>query len=96
MSTPISPSSTVVAVSDHVSSDLAGEEIILDLNDQTYYGLNEVGADVWDLISSPHRVTEICDELENKYAVDPEVLEQDVLDLLTDLHEHGLIQVVSA
>jgi hypothetical protein len=93
MSDDISPSATVVATSDHVSSDLAGEEIILDLKDDTYYGLNEVGADIWTLLDAPRRVTDICSELQEHYDVEREVLENDVVDLLSEMHERGLIRV---
>jgi hypothetical protein len=93
MSDDISPSATVVATSDHVSSELDGEEIILDLEDGTYYGLNEVGADVWALLDAPRRVTDICGELEEDYDVERDVLETDVLDLLSEMHERGLIRV---
>jgi len=91
----VSPSSTVVAASDHVSSDLADEEIILDLEGGTYYGLNEVGAQVWALVSTPRPVAEICTELERRYDVEREVLERDVVDLLSEMQEHGLVRVVS-
>lgn len=93
MSDNISPSATVVAAPDHVSSELAGEEIILDLEDGTYYGLNEVGADVWALLDDPCRVSGICEELHEKYDVGQQVLENDVVDLLSKMHERGLIRV---
>lgn len=93
MSDDISPSATVVATSDHVSSELDGEEIILDLEDGTYYGLNEVGADIWALLDAPRRVADICGELHGAYDVEREVLERDIVDLLSEMHERGLIRV---
>jgi hypothetical protein len=95
MSNSISFSSTVVASSEHASSNLAGEEVILDLSEGTYYGLNQVGTDVWELLSSPCRVEEICTKLEGKYEVEHEVLKHDILHLLEEMHEEGLIRIVS-
>jgi hypothetical protein len=95
MSDNVSPSTTVAATSGHISSDLAGEEIILDLAEGTYYGLNEVGADIWALLSSPRRVSDICAKLEEEYDVERDVLERDVVDLLSEMHERGLVRVVS-
>jgi hypothetical protein len=92
----VSSSDTVVATSGHISSEIAGEEVILDLEDGTYYGLNEVGADVWNLASSPHRVDDICAVLTDEYDVERKVLKRDVVDLLADMRKHGLIRVVSA
>jgi hypothetical protein len=93
MADDISLSTTVVATSDYVSSELEGEKIILDLESGTYYGLNEVGADVWALLDAPRRVTEICGELHEHYDVEREALETDVVDLLSEMREHGLIRV---
>lgn len=78
-----------------MSSTVDNEEVILDLSNGTYYGLNEVGAEVWAMISSPRPIPEICSALEEKYDVERDVLEEDVLDLLADMHEHDLIRVVS-
>lgn len=95
MSNPVSSSSTVVASSEHASSNLAGEEVILDLSDGTYYGLNQVGTDIWKLLSSPRQVEEICTELNAEYDVEREVLKRDVIHLLEEMHEEGLIRIVS-
>lgn len=84
----------VCATSDHVSSDLAGEEVILNLANGTYYGLNEVGSQIWTLVQTPQSVNEICTELQETYDVDPDVLDQDVRALLAELHEAELIEVV--
>ena len=50
MNGKVTEHSTVVAVQGQVSSDLGGEVAILDLNAGMYYGLDEVGVRVWDLV----------------------------------------------
>jgi hypothetical protein len=50
MNRELSERSTVVAVRDQVSSDLGGEVAILDLTGGMYYGLDAVGARVWELV----------------------------------------------
>ena len=89
----ISESSTVVAVSDQVSSDLGGEAVILSMKTGIYHGLNEVGAKVWDLIEQPKTVKEIQELIVEKYEVEPEVCHNDLLVLLKDLQAAGLIEV---
>ena len=89
----IVPSSTVRVAADQVSCELDGEAAILDLKQGIYYGLNPVGATVWALISEPRSVAEIHRALLAQYDVTPEQCERDLLELLGDLAERGLIRV---
>jgi hypothetical protein len=52
----ISVDSTVMTAKDQVSSDLGDEVAILDLKGGTYYGLDAVGARIWNLIQKPRTV----------------------------------------
>jgi hypothetical protein len=49
----VSRTSTARATRDQVSSDLKGEVAILDLKAGVYYGLDAVGARVWELLQGP-------------------------------------------
>jgi hypothetical protein len=89
----ISPESIVFASKDQISCDLAGEAAILELKSGTYFGLDEVGAVVWNLIAQPRRVTEIRDVLLERYDVEADRCGRELIDLLGALHERGLIQV---
>lgn len=80
-----------VASRDHLSCDLAGEAVILDLTTGTYYGLNEVGARVWELLKEPRTVEEVRDLLVSEYEVDPVRCERDVQELIEDLVQRRLI-----
>ncbi|MBK9713266.1 MAG: lasso peptide biosynthesis PqqD family chaperone [Kouleothrix sp.] len=89
----LSNDSIVVVSPDQVSSDLAGEVVMLNLKNGTYYGLDEVGAHVWALIQEPRAVAAIRDSILAEYDVEPERCEQDLLALLGDLADNGLIEV---
>ncbi len=93
MSERMSNDSIVVAVEDQVSSDLGGEVAILDLKVGVYYGLDEVGARVWELIQEPRAVGDVRDILIEEYDVEPERCERDLFALLERLAEQGLIEV---
>lgn len=88
-------SSLVVATTEHVSSNLAGEEVILDLASGTYYGLNEVGTAVWKLLVTPRRVADVCTHLQVEYDVAADALEHDVLALVNDMHRRHLVRLVA-
>jgi hypothetical protein len=89
----LSVDSTVVAAESQVSSDLGGEIAILELKSGAYYGLDDVGAQVWQLIQDPKRVSEIRDALLEEYEVEPERCERDLIALLGRLADKELIEV---
>ena len=88
--------STVVALKDALSSDVGGETVILHFSAGTYFGLDEVGTRVWQLVQQPCTVREIRDRLLEEYEVDPARCEESVIRLLSDLAEHGLVTVDAA
>jgi len=83
----------VTATQGQISSDLAGEAVILDLTSGVYYGLNEVGAKIWHLIQQPQTIQAIQHNLLQEYDVDPEVCTQDLLQLLQELQAAGLVNL---
>jgi hypothetical protein len=85
--------SVVVASRDQVSSDLAGESVILDLSSGTYYGLDNVGHRIWHLLQEPRTVAQIVSTLLQEYDVEPERCREDVLALLRRLVDKRLIEV---
>lgn len=89
----ISTESIVVASSNQVSSDLAGEAVILDLDSGTYYGLDAVGLRVWNLVKEPRTVAQIVSAIVAEYEVDRGRCEKDLLALLDRLASNGLIEV---
>ena len=92
----ISTSSIVVASGDQISSDLAGEVVMLNLKNGTYYGLDAVGARIWELIQEPRPVAAVRDVILEEYEVEPERCEGDLLALLGELAAAELIEVRDA
>ena len=87
-------SGDVVAVAqDLVSADLEREAVILNLKDGVYYGLDPMGARIWNLIQQPRSVNEIIETLLEEYEVDPQRLSNDLLGLLKEMAARGLIEV---
>lgn len=93
MKEQITASTTIAVGGDQVSCDLGGESAILNLGNGMYYGLNAVGARVWELIQEPKQLSEVRDVITAEYEVEPARCEQDLVDLLLEMSEQGLIQV---
>jgi hypothetical protein len=89
----VSVDSSVVAAKDQISSDLGGEVAILDVKTGTYYGLDDVGARIWNLIHEPKNVEEIQEVLVKEYEVMPDRCQRDLLALLQRLADEDLIEV---
>ena len=78
---------------DVVFAPLEGGAVLFDKSDGTYYGLNVVGARVWELLSPGiESVDAICGTLQAQYRdADPGELRNDVRELLDELASFGLV-----
>ena len=93
MSITISERSVVVAAKDQVSCDLAGEAAILNIKSGVYYGLDPVGARIWNLMQEPRAVGEIQNTITGEYDVEPDQCARDLVNLLEKLLAEGLIEL---
>lgn len=82
------------AISRHaVFRDLDGEGVILDMGSGRYFGLNAVGARIWQLVEQHGGLRLVFNDLCREYEVSPDVLESDLLKLLTELEQARLVEV---
>src|SRR5215218_6741371 len=88
--------SCVVASDEQVSTSLGEETVILGMGDGVYYGLDAVGARVWELLATPRRVSDLVRTVVGEFDVAPEQCERDVLALLDDLAERRLVSEVAS
>jgi hypothetical protein len=95
MTTPRIPdSATIVAHPDLLANEFDGEVVLLNLRDGVYYGLEDVGLRIWQLLQQPIRVTSICQVLTSEFDVSPEDCLQDVRTLVDELASRGLVEIV--
>src|SRR5215212_8196102 len=91
----LAPDSVVVVSKSQLASDIGGETVILALTAGRYYGLDAVGARIWQLIQEPRAITDIRKTIVAEYEVDPERCEADLLQLLEQMAAAGLVEVRS-
>lgn len=85
------------SVPDHVlCQQLEEEAVLLDLETECYFGLDEVGARMWVLATSSATIQEAYDALVQEYEVEPEVLRRDLIELVGELHDAGLVVLEGA
>jgi hypothetical protein len=83
-----------VRVRDGVIAKMVGSEmVLLDYERGIYYGLNPVGARVWQLVAEGEAVDRIIEQLAGEYDVGREALAADVATLLRELEAKELIRL---
>jgi hypothetical protein len=92
----ITADSWVSITPNQVSTELGNETVILGVEAGRYFGLNEVGARLWALMQQPTSVSALWEQLAAEYEVGREELQRDVLELLAELEQQGLIHVQAA
>jgi hypothetical protein len=75
-----------------LSRQAGGEAVLLDLDSDQYYALNEVGTAVFGLLSEGASFGAIIDALTARYDVAESQLASDVTSLLADLEGLGLVK----
>jgi len=88
---------TALHIPKNISFSVVGEDAFL-LNTQTnkYYGLEKVGARLWQLLTAGKSLKDAHEALLSEYEVAADQLEQDLFELLADMQKNGLIEIVEA
>lgn len=74
-------------------SDMAGEKVMLSIENGKYYNLGKVGGRIWELMSQPVTINSLVGQLVTEYEIEYEVCEGQVHAFLDNLVAEGLIQV---
>jgi hypothetical protein len=90
---PITAESIVSWSDAPVATEVDREVVLMNIGRGRCYGLGEAGSSVWRRLESPIRVDDLCRELMLEYAADADVLMKDVIALLEQMREEGLIRV---
>lgn len=75
--------------------ELDGESVLLNLQSERYFGLDEVGTRMWVALSRSESIQTAYEDLLSEYDVDAKLLHQDLESLIDKLVEHGLVEVSS-
>jgi hypothetical protein len=89
----ISPE-TRVRISPSVYARAFGDEIVLlDFGRGEYFGLDEVGAEIWRRIESGDAVSQIADRIVERYEVRREDALHDIVELVATMNERALVSI---
>ena len=89
----ISFTTIVCRSQDQVSTRVDDDTVMMSISKGMYYGLDDIGTDIWELIEEPCSVSTILDTLGGKYNVNKEKCKDELFDLLATLHNKSLIKL---
>ena len=85
------PSRRLEIPADVIFEVLDGEAVILNLKTGVYFSLNAVGTRIWKLIEEHGEIAKISETMLKEYEVQPEALDLDLQQVLSQLVEKGLV-----
>ena len=69
------------------------ETVLLNLETECYYGLDETGTRMWEVVTAAPSIERASEELLSEFDVEAELLRQHFSDLLGRLADLGLLRV---
>jgi hypothetical protein len=73
-------------------TNMDGETVLLDLSSGRYYTLNRVGSVIWEHCTGHHTISDIRAVLCDRFDVAPERALDDLVTLVNQLVQEGLLQ----
>jgi len=86
----------VVAAEQLLVQSVGGEAVLLDLETETYFGLNAAGARIFALVTTAPTIADALAALADEFDADPAVLRDDAVGLVRTLVERRLVRLVDA
>ena len=80
---------------DVLISRLQEESVILNLDSERYFGLDDIGTRFLSVLTSADSIEAAYQSLAEEYDVDREVLRQDLIALIQNLQQQGIIEVTA-
>lgn len=72
------------------------EAVLLNINDNHYYGLDDVATRMWQLLQASGDADVVVQQMLEEYEVDEATLRRDLASLVAEMEQRGLIQRVQS
>jgi hypothetical protein len=76
-----------------LSSEIDHEMVLMSIENSEYYGLDQIGTRIWQLIEKPQSPNELVNILVNEYDITREQCMEDTLSFIEILAEKNLILI---
>jgi hypothetical protein len=93
-STPVVADATIVSRSPSVlTAEVDGEVVMMSIEQGRYFGLDDIGSDIWKRLDSPCSFAELIDRLARDYDADRATIAADVRALLGRMAEQDVVRL---
>ena len=75
------------------AQEVDGEMVLLDMESENYFGLDEVGTSIWQAMQENETLKEVLSVLLEQYEVEEEMLVNDLSVFVEKLVDSGLVKV---
>lgn len=72
------------------------ESVLLNLETERYFGLDETGTRMWQVVTAAPNIDAAYRDLQNEFDVESDLLRLHLTELLGRLVDHGLLQIQPA
>lgn len=77
-----------------VESDIEGQAVMMSIENSKYFGMDEIGTEIWQLLDKDLTYAEMIDTLLNEYEIDSDTCEQESSEFIEKLLKYKLIEIV--
>ncbi len=85
------PKGRLVAREGVMFREMAGESVLLSLDSETYFGLDEIGTRMWNVLVGAPSIEAAYDVLADEFEVDAAALRGDLSTFIATLADAGLV-----
>lgn len=83
-----------VRVPERVEFSRVEDQIALvNVDTGVYFGLDDIGARMWEMLCEHRKLQAVADRMEREFDVEPERLRADLLRLVRELVDKGLLEI---
>ena len=79
-----------------VFTDLNDTIVMMDVDEGSYYELDQTGARIWTLLETGRLAADLCDALSAEFDVDPDTCRRDTLEFLQTIATMRIVNIQPA
>ncbi len=85
---------SILQRADNVTFEVVADEaILIDINTGTYFSLNEVGTEFWEMLDGEQTIEQHATTIATKYEVETRMVVDDLLELAEEMAKDKLILI---
>ena len=88
----VETNSKIMRHPDLLAVPMDGDLVMMSISKGTYYGINPVGAVIWDALQTPQTLEQLCQVVVKEFDVDVETCAKDVSNFVAQMLDAKVVQ----